>query len=224
MVVFARATPAWRIRQNQVRAYVPTSNIASTFVVGGILGGADGATPEQPPAVAVTGDEGLLSAESEQSWIEGGPALRTDGAVVVSLRGYNSRSGWKALSADHARVVAPGLVVIQGPETAPTVALAPPGIPSGEAMVRALACLLILAALGGGYAAAAARALNATMLDAVALAPAVGAVLVVLIGLAVALPGGDPRGPVGLTAVAGVAVAGYVLAVRARARATAAPA
>lgn len=206
----------WRGKQSQVRAYVPTSDIASTFVVVGVLGGADGTTPEPMVDTEHPEDRGIASA-GEQSWIGGGPALR-NGAMIVVPRVFNDRLVWKSLSGDPARFVAPGLAVLRGPETVPRVSVDPVAVPNGEFVARALACLLVLAAIGGGYAVVSARALDATLLDAVAVAPAVGVVLVVLTGLVVGLLDGDPRGPVGIVSVAGVAVIGYVSAWRAGAR------
>ena len=210
---FART---WRGKQNQVRAHVPTSEIASTFVVVGVLGGADGKTPEPMAGTRRTENRGFAFA-SEQSWVGGGPALR-NGALIVVPRVFNKRLVWKSIWDDPARLVAPGLAVLRGPKTAPRVSVAPAAVPNGEFMTRALACLLVLAALGGGYAAASARALDATRLDAVAVAPAMGVVLAVLTGLVVSLPNGDPGGPVGLAAATGIAVVGYLLAWRVGAR------
>jgi hypothetical protein len=228
VVVFTSPTTvegalSWRGRQNQVRAYVPTSDIASTFVVVGMLGGADGATPEPISDAGLAGN-GDFSLASEQSWVGGGPAL-LNGAVVVVPQVYNNRQVWKFISGDPAKLVAPGLAVLRGPATLSRASVAPAAVPSGEVTVRALACLLVLAVLGGGYAVAGMRALDATVLDAVAAAPAVGAVLIVLTGLVVGLPGGDPRGSAGLAVVAGVTAVGYGLAwwTRAGARAGVGP-
>jgi hypothetical protein len=217
VVVFTRPTTertalAWRGRQNQVRAYVPTSNIASTFVVVGELGGANGATPE-PIGSSEDLLNGWLAYSGERSWTEGGPALR-DGAIVVAPQVYNDPSVWKVISNDAARIVAPGLAVLRGPTTVPLVSITPASVPRGEAIMRALACLVLLAMLGGGFAAAGTRALEATPLDTVGLAPAAGVVLVVLAGISVSLTGSDPAGPVGVGVVAGVASAGYALAWR----------
>ena len=207
-----RSARTWRGKQHQVRAYVPTAHIASTFVVVGVLGGADGTTPE--PIDGTVGKENGGSAfASRQSWVGGGPALR-DGAMIVVPRNFNSRAVWASVSEDPGRLVAPGLAVLRGPRSAPSVSVTPAAVPRREFAARALWCLLVLAALGGGYAAASARALDATMLDAVTLAPAAGVVLAVLTGLVVGLLDGDPQGPAGVATAAGVAVGGYLLAWR----------
>jgi hypothetical protein len=206
---------SWRGKQSQVRAYVPTPDIASTFVVVGVLGGEDGATPRPAGGDGSTGSGGLAFA-SEQSWTGAGSAIR-NGAIVVAPRTFNDRV-WKLLSRDPTRIVAPGLAVLRGPATVPRVPIAPVAVPGDEFIVRALACFLILAALGGGYAGAGARALNATRLDAIALAPAFGVVLIVLTRLAVGLLAGNRPGAVGLAAAVGVAVIGYALAWRAAER------
>jgi hypothetical protein len=202
---------AWRGRQNQVRAYVPTELIGSTFVVVGTLEGPDGLTP-----VPLRAGSATAKLASEQSWVGGGPALR-DGAIVAVSRVLGGHQLWTAIADVPDAVVTPDLAVLRGPRTTPAVMTDPVAVPSGTFVVRALACLLGLAALGGGYGVAAVRGARGTLLDASAIAPAIGTVVVVLTALVVGLGGGEPGGGVGIAAVAGVALSGYVLAWRVRA-------
>lgn len=219
VIVFTRPNTddgalSWRGREAQVRTYVPTPNIASTFIVVGVLGGVDGMTPEHMPESVIAGNSRFAYAD-KASWAGAGPALSED-AIVVSLEVYDAPAVWNTIARDPSRLVAPGLAVLRGPKTFPTVSVEPAEVSKVDATVRALACLLVLVVLGGGFAAAAGRSLKATVLDAIALAPAVGAVVVTLTGLTVALAHGDPKGPLGLVAVVAVGAGGYVLAWRAR--------
>ena len=200
VVVFSRPVTdmgalSWRGRQNQVRAYVPTPPTSRPR--SWPWGCSMAPTVRRPSGYMTWGSRMRSCTGPSRAGLAAGPALR-GGAIVVVPQAYSDPSAWAISSrSDPSRVVAPGLAVLRGPATVPNVPVAPAAVPSAEATLRALACLVVLGALGGGFAVAGGRALDGALLDAAALAPAVGVVLVVLGGVAVAVSGGDPKGRVG---------------------------
>lgn len=212
---------SWRGRQNQIRAYGPSSAFANTFVVVATLSGPPDELALVPLEPAGLGPETTYAAK--ESWRRGGPAL-AHGAIILVPQAYGAGSTWDTVTTEPARVVAPGLAVLRGPLTPPQVVPARIAIPRGSATVHALLCLMVLAALGAGFAFACARALDGSALDAAALAPAAGAVLLVLVGVGTALTGLDPRGVAGITVASVAALSGYALAWQAQRVARRAPA
>jgi hypothetical protein len=212
VVVFTRPASvlgalSWPGLQNQVRAYAPRSAIADTFLVVGELRGPDGTRP-----VPTWSHEGAITERFHyavgKSWEHGGAAVRA-GGIVVLPQAYSSADTWNALPPS--TVVAPGLAVLRGPHVTPAVAIAPVEIPSGEATRRGLVCLALLVAFGGGFAGWAARTRGGSVVDALAMAPVVGASLLILVGTAVGVPGGNPAGVPARVACVAVAATGYLL-------------
>ena len=216
VVIFTEpTTPAaalsWRGRQNQVRALSPRASIERIFVVVGILDSV-GLPVRRPPAADVD-DEAIESAITN-SWAQGGGAALRDGAVVVAARDYVGEPIWQRLSDDRSRIVMPGLAVIRGPLVSPAALVPEASVSIVSAGVRAILCVLALGALGGGYAIAVVNDRAGGLIDIAALAPAIGAVVVVITGTAVGLAGIDPSGTDGLLVLGASVAAGYVLAAR----------
>lgn len=201
------AALSWRGRQNQVRAMAPVGSIDRVFFLIGRLG-ADG-LPE--PGVA-PGREGHRAFEYavEQSWAAGGTAMQ-EGAIVVVAQAFVRPQAWNQVAADPSRVVTPGVAVLRGPLTAPDAEVPLVSLPVPRATTQLLACLLALTVIGAGYGTRIAWARGGSVLDGLALAPAIGIVLVVLIGGSLAMLGADPAGPLGLITVGLGAVGGSVV-------------
>ena len=110
----------------------------------------------------------------------------------------------------------PGLAVLRGPLESPTELVGAGGLPEGQAIWQVLGCILALVLLGGGFGGAVVLERRGSVLDAVAIAPSLGAAVVVLVGVVVALLGWDPAGVGGLVLVGLAAAGGYLLAWRRR--------
>lgn len=216
VVIFTEpTTPAaalsWRGRQNQMRALSPTASIDRVFVVVGTLD-SEGLPAQRAPQ-ADADDEAIRSAIAN-SWAQGAGAALRDGALVVAARDYVGEPVWQRLSDDRSRIVTPGLAVMRGPLVSPVALVPAASVPIVSAGVRAILCVLVLAALGGGYATTVVKDRRGGLTDVVALAPAIGAVVVVLTGTTVGVVGIDPSGTDGLLVLGAASAAGYVLAAR----------
>ncbi len=215
VVVFADpptrlAALSWRGRQNQVRALAPTGSIDRIFFLIGRLG--EDGLPEEGVAPRREGDRAFAYAV-EQSWSAGGAALR-EGAIILAPRAYMRGQAWGLIASDPARVVIPELAVLRGPRLAPGELVPTAQVGIAQARWQIIACLVALAVMGAGYGAAVAWGRGGSLVDGIALAPALGMVVVAMIGVAVALVGADPAGASGLLPT-GLAVAGgYLLAWR----------
>jgi hypothetical protein len=207
------AALSWRGRQNQVRALVPTRSIDRIFLLIGLLG--DDGLPQEGVTPDREGREAFTYAV-EQSWAAGGASLR-QGAIVVVPQAYVRAQLWNRI-ASPATVVMPGLAVLRGPRESPDRLVPAIRLPVAQATRQVLACLLAVAVLGGGFGVSIARGRGGTLIDGLALAPAFGVVLVVMVGVAVALIGADPAGVGGLLPVGLGAAGGYLLAWRQRRR------
>lgn len=204
------AALSWRGRWDQIRGLAPLAAIDRVFFLVGHLG--EDLMPEQATAAGLVGDQASTYAV-RQSWSEGGAALRED-AIVVAPQDYVRDEAWRRLAADPARIVMPGLAVLRGPRASPKVLAPDAGLPTDQAAWRVFACLLAVGLLGGGYGAAVVLGRKGSMLDALALAPGLGAVVAVLLGTVVAVIGADPS-EIGGQLLLGVGGAvGYVLAWR----------
>jgi hypothetical protein len=78
--------------------------------------------------------------------------------------------------------------------------------------------LAVLGIAGWGFADALMPGDRASALDVVCLSPAIGAAAAVLVSFAIALVGADPAGPLGIAALAAIAIAGIVVRARVRRR------
>jgi hypothetical protein len=220
VVVFAdppgrQAGLSWRGRQNQIRALVPTGSIDRIFVLVGRLG--EDGLPEPVVAPDRATNEAFTYAV-QQSWSAGGASMQ-EGAIVVVPQTYVRKPVWERIAAMRpSQVVMPGLAVLRGPHTTPKKLVPAATLPVARAARQAIACLLVVTLIGVGYGVVVAWARGGSVLDAVALAPSFGMVVVLLIGVAVGVPGLDPAGAPGLVLVGLGAAGGYVLAWRQRER------
>ncbi len=215
VVVFADpptrlAALAWRGRQNQVRALAPTESIDRIFFLIGRLG--EDGLPEQGVAPRRQGDRAFAYAV-EQSWSAGGAALE-EGAVILAPRAYVRGQAWRRIASDPSRLVSPELAVLRGPRQRPGDLVPTARVPVAQARWQIIACLLALVVMGGGYGAAVAWGRGGSVVEGIALAPAVGMVVVVTIGVTVALLSADPAGAAGLIPTGLAAAGGYLLAWR----------
>ena len=201
------AALSWRGRQNQVRAMAPAGSIDRIFLLIGRLG-ADG----EPVRGVARSREGRRTFEYavEESWAAGGAAMRAEPIIVVP-QAFVRHQMWNQVASDPSRVVLPGLAVLRGPLTSPQSEVPTVRLPVPRATWQLLVCLLALASIGGGYGLAIAWPRGGSVFDGIALAPTLGVVIVVLVGMAVAMAGADPAGPIGLVLVGLGAVGGYVL-------------
>lgn len=215
VVVFADpptrlAALAWRGRQNQVRALAPIASIDRIFFLIGRLG--EDGLPEQGVAPRMQGDRAFAYAV-EQSWAAGGAALEEE-AIILAPRAYMRGQAWRRIASDPGRVVIPELAVLRGPRQPPGDLVPTARVPIARARWQIIACLLALVVMGGGYGAAVAWGRGGSVVDGIALAPAVGMVVVVTIGVTVALLGVDPAAAAGLIPTGLAVVGGYLLAWR----------
>ena len=208
------AALSWRGRQNQVRALAPVGSIDRIFFLIGRLG--EDGLPEQGVAPRKQGDSAFAYAV-EQSWSASGAALR-EGAIILVPRAYVRGQVWRQIASEPSRVVIPELAVLRGPRQPPGELVPTARVSIAQARWQIIACLLALALMGGGYGASVAWGRGGSVLDGMALAPALGMVLVVMIGVTVALVGADPAGASGLIPTGLVAAGGYLLAWRHRGR------
>jgi hypothetical protein len=153
-------------------------------------------------------DSTTFNAASAQTW----PAVRSEieaDPIILVVRPWVRSSTWKRV-ADRAVPGDPDIAVLRGPVPSGVVRFPlKPDVSRSQAAVRISSALLLLGLLGGGWSARASTG-RGSGLDAIALAPAFGLCLVVLIGIAVALLGGDPGGPAGLSTVALAGAIGWV--------------
>jgi hypothetical protein len=206
------AALSWRGRQNQVRGLAPTASIGRIFFLVGQLGG--DMMPVQTVAPENAGDPAFMYAV-QQSWATGGGALR-EGAIILVPQAYVRPEAWDQLAGRPSQLAMPGLAVLRGPLVSPTELVPTGGVPKGQAIWQVLSCILALVLLGGGFGGAVVLERDGSVLDAIAIAPSLGAALVVLVGVVVALLGWNPAGVGGLLLVGLAAAGGYLLAWRRR--------
>jgi hypothetical protein len=197
-----------KARQNTVRALAPDAIFLriETYL------GDERALLEGSPTRRSGSDAATFNAASARVW----PAVRSvldDDPIIVAVRQWVRAPTWRRV-ADRVVPGAPDVAVVRGPVPHGYVPLPEkPEVSRSQAAIRISSVLLLLGLLGGGWSAAASRN-RGSIIDATGLAPALGLCLVVLVGIAVALLGGDPGGPAGLVAVALVGVAGWIHAWR----------
>ncbi|HEX5938033.1 MAG TPA: hypothetical protein VFZ75_10145 [Actinomycetota bacterium] len=135
--------------------------------------------------------------------------------IVLAVRQWVRGATWRRMSHLSTSAV-PDLAILRGPPPPGDHAIASaPMLEVGSALLRILSVVFVLGLLGGGWVTAlSARA--RPLVDLIGLAPAVGIAVVVPVGLATALFGGDPGGPVGLALVGLAAAIGWIGAGRRR--------
>jgi hypothetical protein len=197
-----RGLLAWKARQQAVRAVAPDDVFLEIVVYVG--------DERELLAGRATHREGTGAATfelvSSRTWERVRPVLARD-PVVLAARPWVEPSAWARLAAAFP-VVGPDLAVLRGPVPSTVPAPVPaPSLPAGEAALRVVAVLLLLAGAGSGWSAALA---GGALEDRLALAPVFGAAAIALAGLAVAIAGADPGGPWGWAAVGVAAPAGWL--------------
>lgn len=197
-----------KARQNSVRAIAPEAIFLRivTYL------GDERALLEGLPTRRSGSDAATFNAASARTW----PAVRSvldDDPIVLAVRHWVRAPTWRRI-ADRVVPGAPDVAVIRGPMPQGDVPLPQKlAVSRSEAAIRISAALLLLGFLGGGWSAAT-WPRRGSVLDVTGLAPVFGLCLVVLVGVATVILGGDPGGPAGLGAVALAGSAGWILAWR----------
>jgi hypothetical protein len=160
-----------------------------------------------------TGDgAAAFNAAATKTWL----AVRSqldDDPIILVVRSWVPGSTWQRV-ADRAAPGDPDIAVVRGPVPRGDVPFPQePHVSRSEAAIRISSALLLLGLLGGGWSAAAPTGRWSTV-DATGLAPAFGLCLVVLVGIGIALLGGEPGGVTGLAAVGVAGAVGWVAAWR----------
>jgi hypothetical protein len=197
-----------KARQNTVRAFAPEAIFLRivTYL------GDERALLEGMPTRRSGSDTATFNAASARTW----PAVRSvldDDPIVLAIRQWVRAPTWRRV-ADRVVPDAPDVAVIRGPMPRGDVPLPQKlAVSRSQAAIRISAALLLFGLLGGGWSAAAWPG-RGSVVDVTGLAPAFGLCVVVLVGVAAALVGGDPGGPAGLGAVALAGSVGWILAWR----------
>ena len=205
-----------KLRQNVIRSAMPAEAITRTYVFVGrpedLLAGRPTLLPAGPRW------HQAYNAASRLAWSQAQPALRA-GAVALVLQRYNPAGYARSIASDPSRWVAAGVYALRGPvdRVAPPARAGP--FPVASAVLWGLCMFGLLVLAGWGFASALLPPGRASALDVVCLSPAVGAGAAVLAAFAIAVAGGDPAGPLGIVALAGIAVAGLIVRGRRRRRA-----
>lgn len=199
-----------KARQNTVRALAPEPIFLRIVP----YLGDDRTLLDGRPTRRSGSDAATFNAASARTW----PAVRSvldDDPIVLAVRQWVRAPTWRRV-ADRVVPDAPDVAVIRGPVPQGDVPLPQKlAVPRSQAAIRISAAFLLLGLLGGGWSAAT-RLRRGSVIDVTGLSPAFGLCLVVLVGIAIALLGGDPGGPAGLAAVALAGSAGWILAWRRR--------
>jgi hypothetical protein len=198
-----------RVRLYIFRSSVPDDLVTRTYVYMGTIENLEAGRPTL--LHATTRWQRDYNTLSRSNWDDASPAL-AEGAVVLISRNGARDAFEAAVAQDPTREVSPGLYVLRGPviDIGTPAPVAPFGV--GRAALSALGFLALLMLAGWGWARWALRRDTAGRIDVLCLAPAVGAGLAVIPAFLLAAAGGDPRGPVGIGLLAGLALAGLGLA------------
>ncbi len=205
----AVAATSIKFRSYVIKGEMPADVVARTLIYPGKLEDLESGRPTILPETESW--ERSFNTASRQAWAQIEPALR-DGAIVLITQRFAADPFRAAVARDPGRRIAPGLYLLRGPLH--SVGVLPPaprfGIVPGA--LSSAAMFLVLALVGFGVARMALAAAEPTVLDLVALSPALGAGIAVVAGFVVAAAGGDPRGPLGLVVVLGLAAGSVMLA------------
>ena len=193
----------WRSRQNAVRSLAPDDVFLDVVTY---LGDERLLLRGMPTRRTGAGAR-LFNLASDRTW----PAVRErldDDPIVLMARPWVAGSTWKRV-APSATTVTPGLAVVRGPLPAgPVRPITVTELSRGAAAWRICLLVLALGIAGGGWSSFELRD-RSSVGAVIGLAPAFGITVTVLVGLMVALLGGDPGGAVGLGSLAIVSVAGW---------------
>jgi hypothetical protein len=207
----------WKARFNEARAFAPVDQIGEIV---GYIGRPDQALagrqtvisdPSSPAAVA-------FNRVSKHLWADYGSQVADPASIVLVPKEYVSPNIWDGLVATSQGLASPDLAVLRGPVPQSLRLATPPTLPVRTAWLSTILTVLALGLAGGGFAFRTTASRRATSLDAVALAPALGVVVLTLTGLAVAAVGLDPHGAAGVAATAIAALVGYAFAFGPRVR------
>jgi hypothetical protein len=197
----------WKARQNTVRSLAPDDVFLDVVTYLGderlLLRGAP---------TRRTGDR-LFDLASDRTW----PSVRDrlpEDPIVLVVRPWVTDTVWERVTRS-AALASPLVAVVRGPlaeRALPTITATE--LTRGAAAWRIGLLVLVLGIAGGGWSLLALRR-RGSVVDVFGIAPALGVAVVVLVGLAVTLVGGDPGGAWGLGIVAGVTAVGWGGAVRA---------
>jgi hypothetical protein len=193
----------WKGRQNQVRSLAPDGMFLRTVVY---LGDERNLLRGVPTFRRGPGSE-LFNLASVRTWAEVEDVLADDPIILVARRWVVPRV-WDRVS-PNALPSTPGIAVVSGPVPASLTPVGEQRLPAADAGIRIVGLVLLLGVLGAGWSDRTLRG-RAGPADRIALAPAFGLCLVVLVAIAVAVMGGDPAGPFGLAAVALLAGIGWL--------------
>ena len=197
----------WKIRLNAIRAFAPRDSIANIVLYLG------------PPPQALAGHPTQMDATfpnfnqvSQRLWRDYGSQFADPRSIILVPRAFVTPEDWDRATAAGAKLALPDLAVARGP-IPESISVEPlPSASAARAWVAVILCFLVLAAVGGGYSAATFGSRGAKAADVFAFAPAMGMVALSLGGLAIAIAGGDPAGPVGVAAAVLVGASGYLWA------------
>jgi MFS family permease len=198
-VIFVSVTDP-RLIDRVARAGVPSRNIVDTWVFVGNLEDFEAQTPPSDPA------RPRLSAVAQRWWAASWPhpddVFRRD-PIVIQLTNPERSSPATRVE------LAPGTILIRGPEPGRWFEPAPPlRFSRFELLASTALALLVLAIVGGGWAGA---LLDVSAPSVVALAPASGAAALILGGLLADRLGVPLAGPPGAVVAAIVALLGWWL-------------
>jgi len=205
----AVAVTSVKFRSYVIKGEMPADVVARTLIYPGKLEDLEAGRPTILPETASW--ERSFNTASRQAWAQIEPALR-EGAIVMIAQRFAADPFRAAIARDPSRRIAPGLYLVRGPLHALGVLPPAPRFGIVPGALSAAAMFLLLALVGFGAARTALAGAEPTVLDLVALSPAVGAGLAVLAGFLVAAAGGDPRGPLGLVVMLGLSVGSATLA------------
>jgi hypothetical protein len=207
----------WKARFNEPRAFAPVDQIGNIV---GYIGRPDQALagrqtliadPSGPAAVA-------FNRVSKHLWADYGSQVADPTSILLVPKDYVSPNIWDGLVATSRGLAAPDLAVLRGPVPQGLRLATPPTLPVRSAWLYTILTVLALGLAGGGFAFRTTASRGATSLDAVALAPALGVVVLTLTGLAVAAVGLEPHGAAGVAAATIAALLGYAFAFGPRVR------
>ncbi len=199
----------WKARQNTVRSLSPDDVFLDVVTYLGderlLLRGV--------PTRRTGADARLFEIASDRTW----PSVRDrlpEDPIVLVVRPWVTEAAWERV-ARSATLASPLVAVVRGPLPQRALpAITATELSRGAAAWRMGLLVLALGIAGGGWSLLTLRG-RGSMVEAFGVAPGLGVAVVVLVGMAVTLAGGDPGGAVGLGILAVVVAVGWGGAFRA---------
>jgi hypothetical protein len=155
----------------------------------------------------------LFNLASARTWEDVEPVL-DERPIVILPRQWVQPHVWKRVAA-HSFPSHRKIAVIRGPVPPSVIPVDAPRLPAAEAMFRIVGLVVLLGFLGAGWSDAALRG-RAARTDRIALAPAFGLAVLLIVSLALVMGGKDAAGPVGMTAMTLAAFVGWAPTLLAR--------